>query len=169
MGKPAQKLCRCWQLPSVMIVGARHLFTSGLSHLTRVENLWNMIRVQADLQRPQWTNGCSSAWKSPQWSPFNHPRDCWGSEHLLWFVPSSFNIAANFVPRLLSDDQKSRRLEVCEELKTNGRNGATVHWVASSQVMKHRFTGITREQSSSFHSGGHLIHPVPQEKQDKLD
>jgi histone-lysine N-methyltransferase SETMAR len=36
-------------------------------------------------------------------------------------------VAAKFVPRLLSDDQKSRRLEVCEELKTKGRNGATFH------------------------------------------
>jgi histone-lysine N-methyltransferase SETMAR len=26
-------------------------------------------------------------------------------------------VAAKFVPRLLSDDQKSRRLKVCEELK----------------------------------------------------
>jgi hypothetical protein len=75
-------------------------------------------------------------------------------------------VAAKFVPRLLSDDQKSRRLEVCEELKQ--RVEMEPHFMNRIITGDETWvTGTTWKQSSSLHNGGHL-HPAPR-KQDKSD
>jgi hypothetical protein len=58
-------------------------------------------------------------------------------------------IAAKFVPRLLSDDQKQHRLEVCMELKEQVRNDPDFLG----------FMGTTLQQNSNLPSGSVHLHP----------
>jgi histone-lysine N-methyltransferase SETMAR len=63
-------------------------------------------------------------------------------------------VTAKFVPRLLSDDQKSRRLEVCEELKQRVEMEPHFmsHIITGDETRVYGYDPETKLQSSQWQS-----------------
>jgi hypothetical protein len=79
-------------------------------------------------------------------------------QHILSDELNMRRIAAKFVPRLLTDDQKQHRLEVSMELKEQVRNDPDFlsKVVPGDEV---GFMGTTLKENSNHPSGSVYLHP----------
>jgi len=58
-------------------------------------------------------------------------------------------VCAKMVPKELTEEQKQRRVTICQDLW----RGKMTYWAVSSQVMKHGSTNTTLKQSGKVHNG----------------
>ena len=71
-----------------------------------------------------------------------------------------YHIAAKFVPRLLTDDQKQNRVNVSQELLDRA-NGDDNIWKTLLQEMRQGCTGTMSKRKSNHHSGCQKKSPRP--------